>query len=125
MSQLVEIKDVRQRPNEGFRRWFSSDYFDVIFWYDQENGNPLGFQFCYGKPNHEKAYTWEFVTQSHHYVSEFTRIGNATGILWGNAGKVPQKVIHKFYLDSEKISNDLRKAVLDQLQEFNHSESIA
>ncbi len=53
---LVEIKDVRQIPNEGFRRWFRDREFDLIVWY--EDNAVSGFQLCYDKTGLERALTW-------------------------------------------------------------------
>ena len=54
---LTEFKGVRQREEEGIRRWFFNNYFDLIIWYD--NSNQIeGFQLCYDKENNEKALTW-------------------------------------------------------------------
>ncbi len=54
---LVEIKDVRQIPNDGFRRWFTDEEFDLIIWY--EENKITGFQLCYGiKEDNERALTW-------------------------------------------------------------------
>ncbi len=84
MSPLKKLQNVRQRPEEGFRLWFANEYFDVIIWYEEEGGYMKGFQFCYGKPHSERAFTWEVDSQSHHYVKEARSQG--TGILRGDAG---------------------------------------
>ena len=54
---LTEFKGVRQRKEEGMRRWFFDDYFDLIIWYDN-NMRIEGFQLCYDKEENEKALTW-------------------------------------------------------------------
>jgi hypothetical protein len=64
---LAEIKGARQIPAEGFRRWFTDDFFDLIVWYD--NPSPpdatpgtlaalKGFQLCYDKTGKERALSW-------------------------------------------------------------------
>jgi hypothetical protein len=63
---LAEIRDARQVPGEGFRRWFTDDYFDLIVWYDAPGLEPppdpvagvKGFQLCYDKTGRERALTW-------------------------------------------------------------------
>ena len=42
---LQEWKQARQRPEEGDRRWFRDERFDLIIWY--ESGVIVGFQLCY------------------------------------------------------------------------------
>ena len=53
---LTEIKDARQVPNEGFRRWFTDDDSDLIVWF--EDDEITGFQLCYDKFTTERAITW-------------------------------------------------------------------
>jgi hypothetical protein len=53
---LTEWEGVRQRPEEGLRRWFTDDRFDLIVWY--ESDEVVGFQLCYAKETAEKAVTW-------------------------------------------------------------------
>ena len=40
---LSEIRNPRQVPGEGFRRWFTDEYFDLIVWYDEAR-RLIGFQ---------------------------------------------------------------------------------
>ncbi|MGA2478014.1 MAG: hypothetical protein ABSG63_04605 [Spirochaetia bacterium] len=54
---LAEIQNTRQVAGEGFRRWFTDDYFDLIVWYGNDNAL-LGFQLCYDKQRQERALTW-------------------------------------------------------------------
>ncbi len=54
---LSEIRNARQVQGEGFRRWFSDDYFDLIVWY-ADSGALVGFQLCYDKKHRERALTW-------------------------------------------------------------------
>ena len=53
---LSEINDVKQIENEGYRRWFSDNYFDLIIWYGDEK--IIGFQLCYDKQGSERSLTW-------------------------------------------------------------------
>ena len=56
---LEEKTGVRQIEGEGFRRWFSDSYFDLIVWYlDESQAEIVGFQLCYDKPGSERAVTW-------------------------------------------------------------------
>ena len=53
---LREIKNVRQHAEEGYRRWFVNDFFDLIVWYNK--GTVTGFQLCYDKTGNERSLTW-------------------------------------------------------------------
>jgi len=57
---LAEIPRARQIPGEGFRRWFTDEYFDLIVWYEDADspGTLKGFQLCYDKNGRERALTW-------------------------------------------------------------------
>jgi hypothetical protein len=57
MAALIEIPRVRQIPGELRRRWFRSDDFDLIVWYDDRDA-PAAFQLCYDKAGSEQALTW-------------------------------------------------------------------
>jgi len=56
---LTEIRNARQVQGEGFRRWFTDDYFDLIVWYGADDSF-VGFQLCYDKQSRERALTWTF-----------------------------------------------------------------
>jgi hypothetical protein len=55
-----EVQGARQIPEEGFRRWFTDQFFDLIVWYEggEPDGAIAGFQLCYDKFNKERALTW-------------------------------------------------------------------
>ena len=72
---LAEIRDVRQVPGEGRRRWFTDSQFDLIVWY--EGDEVSGFQLCYGKPRNEHAFTWHRPAEYSH-----TRVDDGEGP-WG------------------------------------------
>lgn len=121
MGNIIEIDEVRQRPDEGYRRWFSNGYFDLVFWYVEKDGELDGIQFCYGKPHSEKAFTWERGSRSHHYVSEMKKgASQATGILRGDAGTIPEVVIERFKEESSELSPSIVDLILQKIDEFNH-----
>lgn len=62
---LSEIRNARQVPGEGFRRWFTDDYFDLIVWYGDDR-TLIGFQLCYDKQQQERALTWTRDQGFHH-----------------------------------------------------------
>ncbi len=115
----MEIQGVRQRPEEGFRRWFSNNYFDIVIWYEEEGGEISGIQFCYGKPFSEKAFTWESTSQSHHYVTEQRKSASATGMLKGDAGIISESVMKQLKEESHEMDKDLLVLVLEKIDAFN------
>ena len=56
---LVEIENAKQVPGEGFRRWFSDNYFELIVWYEKDEETITGFQLCYDIYKMERALTWK------------------------------------------------------------------
>lgn len=52
-----EIRNVRQEPGPGRRRWFESDRFDLVVWLEPDE-RIAGFQLCYDFGRGEHALTW-------------------------------------------------------------------
>jgi hypothetical protein len=72
---LVEIRNTRQIRGEGFRRWFTDEYFDLIVWYDEQR-TLVGFQLCYDKEGTERALTW---TREHGFQHNRIDAGEVAG----------------------------------------------
>jgi hypothetical protein len=72
---LTEIPNARQVEGEGFRRWFTDDYFDLIVWYEEKNAL-VGFQLCYDKLGRERALTW---THAHGFQHNRIDAGEVPG----------------------------------------------
>lgn len=64
---LNEIKDTRQIPGEGYRRWFRDEELDLILWYGDSN-TIEGFQLCYDKSTRERALTWRRPNRYDHHA---------------------------------------------------------
>jgi len=123
---LVENKKVRQRLDEGFRRWFIGEGSDLILWYDGEEGKLLGFQYCYDKYYAERAITWKIeegqVKRSHRFVSSSNKKlentglhldGGLSSILTGDAGTLEESNTLKKEIDS---LGDLDRATKSRIQ---------
>ena len=54
---MKERLNVRQIPGEARRRWFSSDDFDLIVWFSDEQ-SCIGFELCYDKRGRERSISW-------------------------------------------------------------------
>jgi hypothetical protein len=124
---LVENRNVRQRPEEGFRRWFVNDYFDVIVWYESAAGDLLGFQLCYNRTVKERAFTWQRNKRSSHYVSsgsdERGRGWIATAVLHGDAGPVPEDILDRLQTEQGDLDDSLLELIVSHARDYNASRS--
>jgi hypothetical protein len=117
---LQEIKDVRQVPGEGRRRWFTSPYFDLIVWYGQ-GGALDGFQLTYGKPVRERAVTWRAAGGfSHERVDDGEVPGQAkmTPILVPDGSFDAAGVASRFREESAKVDEGVARLVLEILARY-------
>ncbi|TVR67412.1 MAG: hypothetical protein EA427_13820 [Spirochaetaceae bacterium] len=123
MAALVENKTVRQRPEEGFRRWFLNEYFDLIFWYESEDGPLTGFQLCYSRHVKERAFTWQRDKQSSHFVSAGSDERGvpwiATAVLHGDAGPVPDETLRRLRDEQGELEQDLLERVISAAEAYN------
>ena len=124
--QLEENLQVRQRPDEGFRRWFVNRYFELIVWYDAPGGALIGFQLCLSRHRDERAFTWTQSYVSSHFVSEGPQPGQSrqsTGILKGDGRTISQSELDKFLRESQRLEPELRQLVIDRITEYNQRRS--
>lgn len=124
MADLVENRSVRQRPEEGFRRWFVNDFFDLIVWYESARSeDPIGFQLCYDRHVNERAFTWQRGKRSSHYVSGGTDEAGypwiATAVLHGDAGPVPPEVLDRFRREQGELPAGLLAQVVATVETYN------
>jgi hypothetical protein len=126
MSDLIkENKEVRQRPDEGFRRWFCNSYFDIIFWFETEGGEMTGFQICYSRNSNEKAFTWMKDIKSHHFVSSRTTFEiPATAILKGDAGSLSESVLKKLRESRGELPEEYLDLILTKAVEYNNRKTV-
>jgi len=120
---LFENQSVRQRPEEGFRRWFMNSFFELIVWYDHRGGALYGFQLCISRNAAERAFTWTSEYSSSHFVSEgFPEAGTprqATGILQGDGKLYSEEILERFEEDSQGIDEPIRSLVVSKIREYN------
>jgi hypothetical protein len=117
---LAEIPNARQVPGEGFRRWFTDEYFDLIVWYD-DGGALVGFQLCYDKKQKERALTW---TVDHGFQHNRIDAGEVPGhakmtpviIADGDFGHV--EIARRFAAASGSVEPDLARFVADTLRGY-------
>jgi hypothetical protein len=116
---LREIKNVRQIPGEGTRRWFRDAEFDLIVWYD-DDGGLTGFQLCYDKEHYERAITWYAGgSYVHARVDDGESPGeiNATPILVSDGVFDASAVAARFRDAAAGVYGDLAELVYTRLRE--------
>jgi len=122
---LQEIVNVKQMPGKSFRRWFSSNFFDLIVWYDEEK-NINGFQLCYDIGRNERALTWQRDSgYSHNKIDDGegrTYRYKMTPILITDGVFEYKEVATKFKEESNKIDAELAVFVYGKLLRFPASE---
>ena len=117
---LREWKQVRQRPEEGYRRWFKDDRFDLIVWF--ESGEIVGFQLCYDTDTNERAITW-YATGSyvHAKVDDGERpFGTkSTPILVSDGDFDSDRVAAEFREASRNMDRDIAELVYARLLNYS------
>ena len=118
---LREWKGVRQRPDEGFRRWFTDEEMDLIVWYNTDGG-VRGFQLCYGKQTDQHAMTWmERGGYTHAKVDdgESRPIGSkSTPILVQDGHVDSDRLSADFLKRATEIEQPIRDLVVTKLDQF-------
>ncbi len=117
---LAEIKNARQVPGEGLRRWFTDSDFDLIVWLG-EGGGVSGFQLCYDKQTRERALTWK---RGKGFLHEGIDDGEAPGrakmtpILVPDGEFRKETVLDRFRRESREIDSGVRRFVLETLSRY-------
>ncbi len=115
---LAERRNVRQIPGEGFRRWFTDEYFDLIVWYDSERLRITGFQLCYDRLRNERALTWtERYGFSHTGIDDGQVPGShpASPVLTADGFFDGERVLDRFRSSCREIDPDVAEFVRERL----------
>jgi len=116
---LNEIKNVKQEPGEGQRRWFESEDLELVVWFDAA-GQVTGFQICYDLGGGEHALTWKTGTGFAHAAvdsGDQTPLKNQTPILTPEGDVPRQEIARLFDEQSGPLEPELRQLVRDKLAE--------
>jgi hypothetical protein len=118
-AMLHEVRNVRQIPGEGKRRWFSDQYFDLIVWYEKD-GSLLGFQLCYDKFHKERAVTWRRgIGFSHEKVDDGEGVPGqhkSTPILVPDGLFDAAAITERFRQESGTLDPDISTLVIETLK---------
>lgn len=114
---LHEIKNVRQEPGAGRRRWFESEGLDLVVWLDDADG-VSGFQLHYNLGHGEHALTWRPESGFlHHAVDEgdTTPLKNEAPVLVPDGGVPWSELTGLFDARSGQLEPQLRDLVHGKL----------
>ena len=100
---LIEVKNVRQIPEEGLRRWFMNKDMDLILWYD--NDKIIGFQISYDKTSVQRTVTWKSADE-----------GKTSSSLTCDGPYNKNRVIRLLEKNGESLDKDLINFILHQLR---------
>ena len=123
-DMLIELKKVRQKKGEHFRRWWEDSYFDLIVWYERDK-TVHGFQLCYNRLGDEKALTW-FREQGffHDRVDTGSRNrSNFTPILVADGLMPAAAVADRFEESSRTLDPVLVQLILERIHEYDEIQS--
>lgn len=105
---LEEVKNVRQIPDEGIRRWFMDKDMDLILWYDSNMDKLGGFQISYDKRSVQRTVTWKSSDQ-----------GKTGSSLTCDGPYNKKRVIRLLEQNGDHIDSDLLEFILQQLRNKN------
>ena len=118
---LQEWKGVRQRPEEGRRRWFTDEEMDLIVWYSGKKVR--GFQLCYNKQTGQHALTWmSDGTYSHARVDD-GETGREMGlkqtpILVQDGSFDAEQLARRFRAEAQEIDSSVREFVARRVRDY-------
>jgi hypothetical protein len=116
---LTEIKHTRQIANEGYRRWFTDESFDLIVWYINDKLD--GFQLCYDKGKNERAITWRIsLGYSHARIDDGERIyyNKMTPVLVADGTFEKDIIAEQFKRAAMRIDNEIASFVYNVLRGY-------
>ena len=122
---LNEIANLRQVSGEGFRRWFTDSYFDLIVWYEPGAKQIAGFQLCYDKERDERALTWR---RGESFDHKRIDDGEVSGRIKMTPVLVPDgtfdyaAIAERFRRESENIDPEIREFVHNKLTNRSQTE---
>ena len=118
-GKLVEVQSVRQRPEEGFRRYFVDDgaksSMELWIWYATDHTSMIGFQLiCYGT-----AITWTKESFSVRRIDEGGGAGSMkmTPTLGAGVEVVPSDFVPAFKQRAREIDPLLVRFIAEKLEE--------
>lgn len=115
---LHEIKNVKQEPGAGRRRWFESEGLELVVWLDRDR--VTGFQLVYDLGHGEHALTWRQGSGFAHSAvdtGDDSPLVNRTPILEPDEHVPWSEIAHLFDERSATVEPELRQLIHDKLSE--------
>ena len=102
---------------EPLRRWFWSARCDLIVWLS-DNGEVLGFQFCYDKAGPERALTWMSGCGFSHMRVDTGPLNRETPLLVADGAIEAPRILDLFLQDCELVPGEYVELVRRKLVEL-------
>lgn len=118
---LREMKNVAQKEDGVFRRWFTDENIELIVWHDAGSREITGFQLCYDIQTNEHAFTWEKPGIFSHNKIDDRRgpMGHpATPVLVADGVFPFSRIIGDFTRNSAPIDEAIARLVIDKITEY-------
>jgi len=115
---LREVKPAGETVNAG-RRWFTDDYFELIFWLDDDQ-DVESFQLCYDRGRNERALTWNRTQGLRHLIvdqGENSPLKNRTPILHERGSVDRGDILGRFTRASALLPERIAEFVKDRIRE--------
>lgn len=117
---LREILNIKQHPDEPFRRWFHCQEQDLYIWQDSVS-EITAFQLCYNKPHNEHAIYWRKDRgYSHLRVDNGDNLApsSQTPLLVADGLFNPETLIHRFEHLGKALPREISAFVLEHLKNY-------
>jgi hypothetical protein len=115
VEPLREVRDVSQKEATR-RRWFNSDYLDLIVWYGSDGKAINGFQLCYDVGYSERALTWTLDEGYKHNKVDTRRY--STPILVSDGTFQLNAIADIFLKASQDLEPEIAELIQKKLQEY-------
>jgi hypothetical protein len=117
---LKEILDVRQHPEEPFRRYFWDEYLELWVWLDEQR-QVIGFELSYDLRGEGRAFRWLHDGGMRHYLvddGEARGMKKSIPVLRSGGAPVDRRIDEEFAGRCEKIDAEIARVVQARLQEY-------
>ncbi|MBP7766498.1 MAG: hypothetical protein KA113_15030 [Syntrophaceae bacterium] len=120
---LRELNHIKQHKGEPKRKWYESEYFDLIVWFS-ESHRIIRFQLCYDKNKNEKALTWKVPHEySHNRVDDGehgTGAYKSSPVLKADGHFNKDEIAERFIKESGELKKEIIEFVYKKILEYKN-----